>query len=383
MTRRRDGLCEDELPDCQRSPMAHRRRSRRIVFSAFPLGLIILTILLYWLDINHHVLSPVLPLEIAPPRRPPVPPQKVHSTPTSSFSSASTSFSRPTSSSASSSASMAEPSETAAAALVPTARLVQGIYTGTTMSAAMSLPKEVDVFRGIPFAQSTGGQNRFRPPVPLRPANGSGSRVFRATTFGNCCPVDGRKMDLTQGEDCLNLNIYRPASVTAARAAADRTDPPPLLPVAIYVHGGAFNGGLGIERNMASFVGYAEDDIIGVNFNYRVGALGFLPSELTAREGILNLGLRDQQALFQWVQDNIAEFGGDKNNVTIMGLSAGAHSVGPPPLYSFLPFLRLTSARSAITSCTTPKRTRLSTRPCWSPGRPPPAPSSCPPTRGT
>ena len=67
---------------------------------------------------------------------------------------------------------------------------------------------------------------------------------------------------------------------------------------------------------------------IGVSFNYRIGALGFLPSKVTFEEGIVNIGLHDQTFLLQWVQDNIEQFGGDKNDVTIFGLSAGAHSIG-------------------------------------------------------
>lgn len=73
-------------------------------------------------------------------------------------------------------------------------------------------------------------------------------------------------------------------------------------------------------------VAWAEP-FVAVTFNYRLGALGFLNSAAAAEEGILNLGLHDQALLLQWVQENIAEFGGDPDQVTIMGLSAGAHSV--------------------------------------------------------
>lgn len=80
-------------------------------------------------------------------------------------------------------------------------------------------------------------------------------------------------------------------------------------------------------HNTASMVGWSEKPFIGVSFNYRIGALGFLPSKIIFDEGVVNLGLHDQVFLLQWVQDNIEEFGGDKNDVTIFGLSAGAHSV--------------------------------------------------------
>jgi carboxylesterase type B len=134
---------------------------------------------------------------------------------------------------------------------------------------------------------------------------------------------------LPESEDCLRLNVYRPVgSVTAA--GRPKTKP---LPVVIYVHGGSFNTGHGGERNMASFVSWAKEDILAVSFNYRTGPFGFLPSALTAREGLLNLGLKDQQALFRWVKENIGAFGGDAENITIMGLSAGAHSVGHHVVY--------------------------------------------------
>lgn len=97
-------------------------------------------------------------------------------------------------------------------------------------------------------------------------------------------------------------------------------------------------------HNAVSMVAWSESPFIGVSFNYRyvmsrrtshdrtndanrIGALGFLPSKLTFEEDIVNLGLHDQVFLLQWVQDNIEAFGGDKNDVTIFGLSAGAHSV--------------------------------------------------------
>ena len=74
---------------------------------------------------------------------------------------------------------------------------------------------------------------------------------------------------------------------------------------------------------------WSEEPFVAVSFNYRhsARALGFLPSRLSAEDGILNLGLWDQILLFEWVQENIAAFGGDRKNVTLVGVSAGAHSV--------------------------------------------------------
>jgi hypothetical protein len=203
----------------------------------------------------------------------------------------------------------------------PAVTLKQGRYISSVILASSHFPRPIDAFRGIPFAQDTGGPNRFRPPQPL-PAS---DKTFDALRFGKFCPRDNFLRG-DSGEDCLNLNVYRPSGVVDANGASKGRKG--LLPVIVYVHGGAFNSGSGIERNMASFVSWAEQPMVGINFNYRVGALGFLPSEVTAREGLLNLGLRDQQALFEWVKENVEAFGGDPENVTIMGLSAGAHSVG-------------------------------------------------------
>ena len=120
-----------------------------------------------------------------------------------------------------------------------------------------------------------------------------------------------------QSEDCLTANIFRPAGSNDTEK----------LPVAVYLHGGAFNRGSAAMHNTASMVAWSQRPFVSVSFGYRIGALGFLPSSLSQKEGLLNLGLRDQVHLLQWVQENIANFGGDPANVTLFGLSAGAHSV--------------------------------------------------------
>lgn len=116
-------------------------------------------------------------------------------------------------------------------------------------------------------------------------------------------------------EDCLHANVFR--HVPPAEGSGNT-----LLPVAVYIHGGAFNRGTASMHNTTSMVAWSEEPFIAVSFNYRIGALGFLPSSTSAVEGILNLGLRDQIVLMEWVRDNISQFGGDPNNVTIFGLSA-------------------------------------------------------------
>lgn len=215
---------------------------------------------------------------------------------------------------------------TAHAGASATIALPQGRYTGVLLPASSTtLPRAVEAWRGIPYAQSTGGAHRFRPPVPLPPNAG---KDVSAAAFGPICPGSvARVQGIREGEDCLNLNVYRQRGSGAASGDAK-------MPVLVYVHGGAFNGGMGVERDMASFVGWAETPIVGINFNYRVGALGFPSSAVADAEACLNLGLRDQRLLFEWVRENVGAFGGDRNRVTVMGLSAGAHSVSLNSLQS-------------------------------------------------
>ncbi|KAI1497391.1 Alpha/Beta hydrolase protein [Biscogniauxia marginata] len=225
-----------------------------------------------------------------------------------------------------------------------TVKLAQGTYLGEVIPQSAKYPRAIQAFRGIPYAQSTGGQNRFKPPQPLSDINGQSDVLQHALKFGNICPQHGGGDG--QGEDCLNLNIYRPHFGDDLESSAAEMKRLGLdgkkLPVVVYVHGGGFNTGRGRERNMGSFAAWADAPLIALSFNYRVGAFGFLPSSLTAKEGLLNLGLKDQQFFFEWVRNNVADIGGDPDNVTIMGLSAGAHSIGHH-LISYSPANKLVS----------------------------------------
>ncbi|KIW46590.1 uncharacterized protein PV06_02255 [Exophiala oligosperma] len=201
----------------------------------------------------------------------------------------------------------------------PKVHLNQGTILGIIQPG--SYPDPIEAFLGIPYAQPPVEDLRFRPPVRIE----ASSQTFEASRYGPAAPA--KQLLQTTGpaleysEDCLTVNVFRQKipHVTNGRS---------LLPVAVYVHGGAFNRGTSAMHNTASMVGWSEQPFIAVSFNYRVGALGFLPSSLSAKEGALNLGLKDQILLFQWVQDNIEHFGGDKNDITLIGLSAGAHSIG-------------------------------------------------------
>ena len=204
----------------------------------------------------------------------------------------------------------------AAEAVRPTVTLPQGKVVGIQLNG--TFPEPVDAFLGIPYALPPVGDLRFRPAVKVPKSTGT---IIDASKYGPAAPgkallPGGPKLE--QSEDCLTANVFRQSD----DGKKDK------LPVAVYIHGGAFNRGAASTHNTASMVAWSEEPFVAVSFGYRLGALGFLPSSMTKEEGLLNLGLRDQILLLQWVQENIEAFGGDPNNVTLFGLSAGAHSVG-------------------------------------------------------
>jgi len=178
-----------------------------------------------------------------------------------------------------------------------------------------SVVKRVNTFKGIPYAAPPFGVNRFRPPQPVA----SWSGVRDALTYGPTAPkppypppFDALLPEpVIAGEDCLNLNIWSPELGQAK------------LPVMVWIHGGAFTNGSGA---VPTYDGrnFARDGVVCVSINYRLGIDGFL----ALGDGNTNRGLLDQVAALEWVQENIAAFGGDPGNVTIFGESAGAMSVG-------------------------------------------------------
>ncbi|KAL3453927.1 Alpha/Beta hydrolase protein [Aspergillus insuetus] len=197
----------------------------------------------------------------------------------------------------------------------PKAHVKNGTYEGV-----YSAEHNQDFFLGVPFAQPPVDDLRFRLPQSLN-STWEGSRD--AKDYSLLCV--GYGLDQTfyeQSEDCLYLNIVRPAGYEHDQ-----------LPVGFWIHGGGFsNGGGGDQRYNLSFIVEQSvkigKPIIGVSINYRLSLWGFLHSNEVVGEGITNLGLRDQRIALQWVQDNIAAFGGDPEKVTIWGESAGAASVG-------------------------------------------------------
>jgi carboxylesterase type B len=178
------------------------------------------------------------------------------------------------------------------------------------------LGRPVTAYLGIPFAESTAGENRFEPPVP----KAAWTDVFAATAFGPACPQNHNVDIVPQSEDCLVLNVWVPEGASSA------------LPVMVYIPGGAFTTGSSAdplipgERYPLYDGAYlaAAQNIVVVTLNYRVGVLGFL-GEVAGRSG--NYGMKDQQLAFRWVQETIRDFGGDPARVTLAGESAGATSV--------------------------------------------------------
>ncbi|BGP03029.1 hypothetical protein NBRC10513v2_006754 [Rhodotorula toruloides] len=198
----------------------------------------------------------------------------------------------------------------------PTANLKNGTVQG------VSLPTfSQEAFLGVPFAQPPVGNLRLRKPHSLNTTFSGGS--YAAKEYSKFCPgVGGDDWPYELSEDCLYLNVLRPAG----------TKKGDKLPVGLWIYGGGYQmGGSGDSRYNGSWVVERSVEmgkpIMFVSINYRVAALGFMASEELRKEGNVNLGLYDQRLALNWVQENIAAFGGDPAAVTIMGESAGAMSV--------------------------------------------------------
>ncbi|KAJ7216322.1 esterase 1 [Mycena pura] len=197
------------------------------------------------------------------------------------------------------------------------------VQLGSTLVTGRATPAlQTEFFGGIPYAEPPVGNLRLARPVPkfsLAPAS-----TFDATDFGASCIQTASPFvpaGLPMSEDCLTLNVFRPAGLAADAA----------VPVLAWIFGGSFFTGTTVTFNASELVFRSitrGTPIIYVSLNYRLGPLGFPQGSEAASRGVLNLGLRDQTLALEWVQHNIAAFGGDPTKVTVFGQSAGAISVG-------------------------------------------------------
>ncbi|KAF2112721.1 Alpha/Beta hydrolase protein [Lophiotrema nucula] len=187
----------------------------------------------------------------------------------------------------------------------------QGTQVLTTLKYSIEFETPVDAWLGIDYATQPVGDKRFA--AATWPEAFAGTKD--ADEYGPRCVQNGGMAD--QSEACLSFNLYRTPGVPLDQK----------LPVLLWVHGGAFVGGSGRSLDGAAFVAASTEPIVVVTMQYRLGALGFLPSALFEEEDLLNLGLRDQRLFLEFMQEYVEYFGGDTNKITLGGQSAGAHSV--------------------------------------------------------
>lgn len=198
---------------------------------------------------------------------------------------------------------------------------------GGKITGALSTDSEVAIYKGIPYAASPVGELRWKAPQPVVPWSG----IKECTDFGPSAIQAEQApfmmwskefiIDTSKGysEDCLTLNVWSKTESTTNKR-----------PVIVYIHGGGFTSG-GSSCEVYDGEAIAKKDVVYVNINYRVGILGYLAHpELSAEseDGVSgNYGVLDQVEALKWVKKNISKFGGDPDNVTIAGQSAGSASV--------------------------------------------------------
>jgi para-nitrobenzyl esterase len=199
-----------------------------------------------------------------------------------------------------------------AATTNPIVRVRGGEIAGATLHDGTHL------FRGVPFAASPAGKNRWKPPQPLVAWNGVRDATHRAAPCVQSSFGWNAKDAAVSSEDCLYLDVHTP-----------KLDPTAKLPVMVWIHGGANRAGSAGEYARSEMV---KSGVVLVAIQYRLDIFGFLSLPVLTNEASThssgNYALLDQLAALEWVHENIAQFGGDPSQVTIFGQSAGAQDVG-------------------------------------------------------
>ena len=214
----------------------------------------------------------------------------------------------------------AEPSSPSGAVSTPAVVIDGGQITGIPSPFRGSGDARVVVYRGLPYAAPPVGEDRWRPPKPAAQWQG----VRSADTFSDSCyqprhtsTFVWRREDFPVSEDCLYLNVWAPEAGES-------------LPVMVWFHGGAHTSGQG-HSLIFDGTELASHGVVLITINYRLGPFGFLAHPLLAAESPVgsagNYGLLDKIAALQWVKANVGAFGGDADNVTVFGQSAGSQSV--------------------------------------------------------
>lgn len=189
---------------------------------------------------------------------------------------------------------------------------LQGTQIVTNSKKTISFSNAIEAWLGVEYSTQPVGTDRFKPVAWPQAFEGAKD----ATSSGPGC-FQNMYGSIGQSEACLTINVYRPSGLSGRK-----------LPVLVFLHGGSFVVGSHHSFDGALFVAKSKQPLIVVTAQYRLGALGSLPAKFMEEEGLLNLGIRDQRLMLEFVQKYIGEFGGDPARVTLGGQSAGGHSVG-------------------------------------------------------
>jgi carboxylesterase type B len=198
---------------------------------------------------------------------------------------------------------------------------------GTVTGKISTISPTVAVYKAIPYAQAPINKLRWQPPVPHGPFG-----QVNGTQFGNRCMELDKSIDGTRvSEDCLFLNVAAPLPVQTKSKGKTKQRSSALLPVMVWIHGGAYVSGSSNLYQGDAMVATSNNTVIVVTLNYRLSIFGFLGGSEVGQRSVDsshgNFGIQDQRLAMKWVYDHIQSFGGDPSSITTFGESAGGNSV--------------------------------------------------------